>query len=221
MDLLGGQKSGAPTATEAEMLQTNAGIRTADMQESVYHFVADVGRAIAFEIHTDPLYDVSLAKRDPRTGSELQVRYTPDMREGNFLDYVFKVKPMSMARQDPNVQLKRLLEFCGNVIPALTAAVQALGPAFKIENALSIIGRKMGIDELDELIDSPLLLQQLMMKLQQAPAPDGKAPGSPGEGGVRPDQPNPNAMLPQGGIMPDTEQKMRQQETAGELQATY
>jgi hypothetical protein len=223
LDLLAGQKSGAPTATEAEMLQSNAGIRTADMQEAVYQFTAEIFRSIAFEIHTDPLYDTTLCKRDQRTGTELQVRYTPEMREGNFLDYAFTVKPYSMARQDPNLQLKRLMEFIGTGIPALAQAVQLLGPAFKIENALAVIGRKMGIDELDELIDSPLLLQMLMQKLQGAPAPDGKAPGSPGAGVPtgKPGQPNPTATQPIGGIMPSTERKMQQQETAGELQATY
>ncbi|MFP3325220.1 hypothetical protein R0K05_19360, partial [Planococcus sp. SIMBA_160] len=62
------------------------------------------------------------------------------------------------------------------------------------------------------------------------PMPGGGAPAgnmapstpSPGgfPGGSRPQQPNPRGGMA-GNITPDTERNQRQQETAGELQATY
>jgi hypothetical protein len=227
IDLLSGTNADAPTATQSEMLASNTNVRINDMQNIVYDFTADVCRDIGFLVHTDPLMDLTLCKR-LGTGVEMQVRYTPEMREGDFFDYTFKIKPYSMARQDPNVQLKRLMEFLSQGIPALTQAALQLGPAFKLENAIALVGRRMGIDELDELIDSQLLMQQLVAQMQTQPQPDGKAPGAKPQGdggapmgGVRPQQPNPNGYGPVGGVMPDTERKMAQQETAGELQQTY
>jgi hypothetical protein len=163
-----------------------------------------------------------------------QFAYTPEMREGDWLDYTISVRPYSMARQDPNMEVRRLMELCGNVIPALAQTYQLLGPAFNIENALNIIARRMGIEELDEIINSPALNMQLqqMQRMLEAGVPmspkvistmmgtqgfaqGGGVPAMPGGG--RPGQPNPRAMLALG-VTPSVERNTARQETAAELQ---
>lgn len=239
IDLLSGTGTNEPTATQAELLQANASVRLADMQSLVYQFTGDCLRRLFFYLHTDPLIELPLIKRV--AGQERQVVYSPEMREGDWSDYMLKVRPYSMARQDPNLRVRRMLEFCGNVIPALAQAYQMLGPAFNIENALNVMGREMGIEELDELINSPALHMQMQRMIQAIEAgipispkvistimkgtttPGGQPALSmnPQTGQVKPlGQPNPLGQM-QGGIGPGTEMNMARHETEGELQSAY
>ena len=244
MDLLSGSGTNEPTATQAELVQANTTVRLADMQRLVYDFARKIGKKLAFYLHTDPFINLPLTKRG-MDGNDVQVFYTPEQREGDFFDYNFDVEPYSMARTDPNVQVRRKLEFFSNVVPALAQAFQMLGPAFNIEGALRIMGRDMDIKELDELINSPILQLQMQraMELLQAgvpldpkvistlmgpvqqqtesagPAQVGKL-GQLANIGAKIGQPNPMGNM-QGGIDPQTEQNQMYQETAGELQSTY
>lgn len=211
MEMLSGSNGDdANTATEAQILNANSSVRLADMQQLVYHHVSSVGRSIAFFLHTDPLIDLPLITRVG--GQEQQVMYTPEMRKGLWMDYFLDVQPMSMARQDPNTKVKRMLEFASNVIPAAANAFQMLGPAFNIQGFLALIAREVGIEEADEIINNPLLMQSIQAQLAMIQTPakvqtGGRAPAlmqgmmggpPPGPGGFRPQQPNPRAGLPAG-----------------------
>ena len=159
VDLLSGSGTSEPTATQSEMVQANTSIRLADMQNVVYDFTAEIFKKIVFYLHTDPLIELPLIRRTK--GVDEQVYYTPEMREGDWLDYNISIVPFSMARADPNVQTRRLLEFFGTVIPALASSAQMLGPAFNLEQAISVMGRQMAIENLDEIINSEIVNQQI------------------------------------------------------------
>ena len=240
LDQLSGQDSGEDTATQAQILDANASVRLDDMRSQVYHFAAGIGEDLMFFLHTDPLIELPLVKRVD--GQEQQVFYTPEMQEGDWLDYHVKVIPYSMARQDPNTRLRRFMEFTSNVIPSLVQAAMQLGPAFRLENALNIVGRELGIDELDEFIDVAALNQRMeyLSRLLEAGVPmtqevvqnafnpeslvlgatQPPEEGAAGGTGSRPQQPNPMGNLA-AGITPDVERRQRAQSVAGEAQRTY
>lgn len=241
IDLLSGSASNENTATQAEIVQANTSVRLSDMQNLVYQFTGDVMGDMMFFLHTDPLIELPLVKRTH--GQDQQVHYTPEMREGDWMDYNVRVIPYSMGRQDPNIRVRRLMEFTGNGIPALGVAFQTLGPAFNMEAAVNLLGREMGIEELDQIINSEALqqmTQRMQQLLEQGVPLDQKAikmitnplgaqvagvlePGSPdAEQGARINQgqPNPRATM-KSGVGPDQERNAMAQETAGELQSTY
>jgi hypothetical protein len=224
-DLLSGVSTNSPTATQAEMLQANTSVRLADMQNIVYNFTAEVTRDLGFFLHTDPLIDLPLIQRV--NGVQTQVHYTPEMRRGEFFHYVFKIKPFSMARPDPNMAVRRKLEFATNVIPAAANAAMMLGPGFKIGPFLRQMAQEVNLEGADEWLDDAAFQQHIMQQIQAAmmTGSPGKAtqnaptPPSPFQPpAFNPGQPNPSAMGPTGGISPNTEQAMAQQETAGEIQ---
>jgi hypothetical protein len=228
IDQLSGTGSNSPTATQAEMLQANTSVRLADMQNLVYGFTADVSRDLAFFLHTDPLIELPLVKRI--NGVETQVYYTPEMRRGEFFDFNFKIQPYSMARPDPNMSVRRKLEFATNVIPAAAQAAALLGPGFKVGPFLKQMAQEVNLDGAEEWLDDVAFQEWFMQKLQMATATGdpGKATadmsGMPTGGmgatppGFNPGQPNPTAMGPNGGVSPQTETAQAQQETAGEIQ---
>lgn len=236
LDLLSGSGSSEPTATQAEMVNANTSVRLADMQNMVYDFAGDVMRDLFKFLHTDPLIEIPLIQRTAQ--GDAQVFYTPEMREGDWVDYNIKIVPYSMGRQDPNLKVRRLMEFAGNVIPALANASMMLGPAFNIEAALTIMGREMGVDYLEDIINTQSLTM-MMQRMQQAleagipldqkiirsimnPTQANAIPAQLGAGGgfMQPNQPNPMGALPSG-IDTQTERNMRHQDTGAELQSTY
>jgi hypothetical protein len=225
IDMLSGTGSNVPTATQAEMLQANTSVRLGDMQNMVYSFASDVASDLMYHLHTDPLIELPLAKRVE--GTEQQVFFTPETRQGEWADFNLEVKPYSMARPDPNTSVRRKLEFATNVIPAAAQAVAILGPGFKIGPFLRRMAEEVGIEDADEFLDDPAFTAYIMQRLQMNTGDPGKAGpyinmpqlGMGGPVNPNPNQPNPMAKGPTGGITPDTEQAMAQQETAGDLQA--
>jgi hypothetical protein len=141
------------------------------------------------------------------------------MRAGDFSDYFLQTQPWSMARQDPNTRLQRIMQFIATNIPALAQAFQLLGPAFNIEGAMNLILRELGVDEADELINSRMLMQRVQMMMQMV-QPDGQLAMQMGQpspampGGGRPQQPNPGQMGPTDGWMPQQEQNSNAQQGA-------
>ena len=165
VDMLSGAGSNEPTATQSAIVDKNLGVRLDDMRTIVQDFVAEDMKHVAWLLHSDPLIELPLAKRVQ--GVDEQVVYSPDMREGDWLDFTINVVPYSMVRQTPEMKARRLVEFCGNIIPALSQAQMVLGPAFNLEAAIRILGKEMGIDDLDEIINSQELsnMQATLMSL--------------------------------------------------------
>jgi hypothetical protein len=222
-DLLQGTSASAPTATQSEMLQANTNVRLSDMQALVYQFTGEVGGDLAFYLHTDPLIELPLARRV--NGQDEQVVLSPDVRQGDWLDFHVHVEPFSMARQDPNTAVRRKLEFATNVIPAAAQAAQMLGPGFKIGEFLLRIAKDVGIEDADQFMNTPEFTAWTMMQMSQkmgvnpskaAPymqqaQPPGPSPAPPA---MNPGQPNPAQMGPNGGISPQQEGNSAVQQAA-------
>jgi hypothetical protein len=227
LDLLTGQGNSAPTLGQAEIAQANTSVKLGDMQSSVYDFTAEVGGDLAFDLHTDPLIELPLIQR--KNGVEQQVVFTPEMRRGEFFHFTFAVEPFSMARPDPNTAVRRKMEFVTNAIPAAAQAAMMFGPGFRVGPFLKSLAKDVQMDDLDEWLDDASIQQWIMMKVQAAMmmGDPGKAgagsaspmmsPGMPSS--FNPQQPVPASRGPQGGISPETEAAMAQQEASGESQA--
>jgi hypothetical protein len=223
LDLLAGAAADQNTLGQSEILQNNGQVRLQDMQALVYAFAGDVCGDVAYFLHTDPLIDLTLTRRVG--GEDAQVRYTPEMREGAWLDYAIEVKPYSMARVDPNIRARRVMEFITTGIPALAQSLQLLGPAFNFEGTVELVAQDLGIDEVDQIINSPQLAARQQMEAamlaQGGVAPDGKAAQFPNvlPGGGRPQQPNPSQMGPTGGVSPAQEKNSQRQAGSADAQA--
>jgi hypothetical protein len=230
LDQLSGQKAAAPTLGQSEILQANSSVRLADLQNQVHDFVGDVGKDLAFYIHTDPAHELHLVRRE--RGVERQVIFTPEQAKGEILDYATEVVPFSMARQDPNMRIRRLMEFWSAVIPSIVQSQQILGPSFKGDKALQAAAEEMGIEDADAWLDidefKDIFMAQFLAQLEQGNAsqfktgtsPQGTLSLGPGaETGGRPDQPLPSANGPIGGTSPGQEQNAARQDTAGSTQA--
>ena len=177
-DQLSGQKSNANTATQANILQTNASVSLEDTRDMTYEGTADISAKLAWYMHTDPLIDLPLTKR--KTGGEvIQLTLTPEQRSGDFLEFVFKIVPKSMSKLDPQMRSQRIMDFCTNVIPAgvsATMMMMQLGQPFNLVKYFTVIAEEMGIgDWVEDLFYDPEFQQKMQMFLAMGAQNAGKA----------------------------------------------
>lgn len=182
-EALGGMRENSATATQANILNANQTIGLEDMKDIVHAGVAEESRKRAWYLHTDPLIEVPLIRRSPQrdqaTGltvmTEEQLFLTPEVRRGDFMDYMFDIEPKSMSRMDPQMRLQRAMEFAIKIIPAAAAAAQMcmqMGTMFSFPKFVTLMAKEAGIEWMDEVFYDPeFQMQQLeiMMKLPQLP----------------------------------------------------
>lgn len=195
-DQLGGVRSDANTATQANILQGNASVRVEDMRDIVYLRTRDVQRKLAWYLHTDPLIALPLIKRTPIPSrmeigpmgpmiipprmEEEQTILSPDSRQGDFLDFHFEIEQQSMSRTDPQQKVQKMLVLAGKVIPALAQAAmvcQQMGTQFSFKKCLIRIAKEMGIEWMDEVFYDPEFQAQLAVMMARSPQPDNAKPG--------------------------------------------
>ncbi len=219
---LGGEVSGADTATQANLLATAANIRVGDMKDLVYDFTASVGRNLAWYIFTDPMIEQPLKKRIPG-GEDITMVLTPEAIRGDFLDYHFKVGLESMDRENPVQRSQKLIQFVQTVVPV---AIQTWMQFFQIGmpqlfNFIAFINtnaKLQGINHFEAMWNDPEFQMMVMEMLAKSPIPAGAIalPGGPGgaagggpasPGGDGPQQglnpfADPNASFAQSGSAP-------------------
>lgn len=213
-----GTKGSKETATKAQILQSNASIGIEDMRDIVYDQTAEIMRRLAWYLHTDPLIDLPLTKR--KTGGEQQqLRLTPEQRQGDFLDFTFKIVARSMSKLDPMIRSKRIETFCVNVIPAAATTaltMMQIGRPFNVERYLTKIAFEWGIGEwVQDLFDDPEFAQRLQIMMMLGPGNPGKAGGN-SPAGAQQNNGNPMARPIQ---TPGQEFNKQAQATAAESQS--
>ncbi len=126
---LGGMATQAETATQATILKQAASVRVNDMNDQIYAFTAEVAKHNAWYLHHSPVIEMPVVHRDTN-GAEIQMMLTPEARRGEFIDYHFKIQPMSMKRTDPQEDSLKMMQFIQTFFPIAIQAAQAFGPLF-------------------------------------------------------------------------------------------
>jgi len=203
IEALGGIKSDAASATQANILQANGAVRLEDMDDIVYDAVASEAKKRAWYFHTDPLIELPLIQRAqvaaqfsaagelvaPATMEDQQVVLTPEARRGDFLDFAFKIKPRSMSRHNPAQRLQRAMEFGIKLIPAAAVATQTMmmmGVPFSFQKYITRMAKEAGIEWMDEVFYDPEFQMQMAQQMMQAPGIAGSQGQMGGQmGGIR------------------------------------
>jgi hypothetical protein len=238
---VGGQRVDAKSATAAQILQQNSSISLEDMKDMVYKFSAAEKRKRAWFLHTDPLMNIPLVKRQvqppefilgmngqpviaPPAMQEQQIILTPEARTGAFLDYTFAIEPESMGRIDSKVRLQQAFDFSQKILPAVAAAAQIfqmLGIPFNALAFMLRMAKETGIRWMDEVLYDPMFQQHMLMQQMMGP----QMQDSKGQlGGPKP-QGQPPSMMDQvlqngqpGSVMggqPSADEKFNQNAQAG------
>lgn len=152
LDSLGGLSPMAETAKQDEMLSHSANAMLADMQDAMTEFARSIFRQVAWYEWTDPIRVRSLQKEIPGTGEFLPVSWTPEARQGDFIDFNFNINPYSMRDDGPGQKIRKLeqvlLQFYGPMQPFF----QMQGLTVDVRRLNELIADYSNLPELGQLI---------------------------------------------------------------------
>ena len=127
LDTLGGLSANAPTATQDELVNSNASKQIQEMHNRVVEFDTDIARVIAEYVWNDPLLDEEIFfSSDKLPEITARYRFTAAQRRGQLADYEINVHPYSMQYETPAQQLQKLLQIVTQVVlPSMPLMQQA------------------------------------------------------------------------------------------------
>lgn len=175
------------SATKTSVMQSNVSSGIEDARGIIYDATGEISRRMAWFFHHDPLINMPLTKRT--TGGQYQqLVLTPEQRQGDFLDYVFKIRARSLTPVDPQQRSRLLQEFAVKIIPAVTQtammALQMRTP-FNMQKCLSDLAEQQGLTaDVQSWFNDPEFQQKIDFLLKMGPQNPGKA-GSSGQGSTQ------------------------------------
>ena len=152
LDSLGGLSPMSDTVGQDRMLAQSSGAQLADMQDAVTEFARKIFRQIAWYEWTDPVRSRVIQKEIPGTGDYIAVDWSPETRQGDFLDFNFDINPHSMREDDPAKKLARLQGIVVNFFQPLLPFFQQQGLTLDANRLVEMLGDYSNLPELEGLI---------------------------------------------------------------------
>jgi len=167
LDAMAGLGPQSKTASQDAMINEAVSQAEARMQYSVVEFVSDVAYDVGHMMWTDEVLQINGTYTDPQLMFPVNANWTPEMREGDFLQYRFDIEPYSMAYKSPAQRLGQIGQ-----------AIQMLAPAIQM-GTVQLNGAALA-DTAAELLNEPRIREII----QTAPPPDPMMQQGGGGGGV-------------------------------------
>lgn len=152
LDLLGGLSPQSDTVGQDAMLQQASSRLAADMKDRVFDFVKGIARDFGWYVWTDPIRRGSMTTNLPGSDIQIQVDFSPETKEGDFLDYNFDIDPYSKGGTTPGEQLAKLRQLMESFVMPLFPLMQAQGVGINLTTLLRKAGKYAGLEELEEII---------------------------------------------------------------------
>jgi len=152
LDALGGLSAQSDTVGQDQLLTDAAGARINHMKSEMINFTKSIYNSLAWYEWTDPVRKRSLEK--PVTGTDivLKVNWTPETREGDFLDYNIDIDVYSMQDDSPSVKMQKIGLIMQQYILPLLPMLEAQGGAVDIQALMRMVGEYSNLPELADLI---------------------------------------------------------------------
>jgi hypothetical protein len=144
MEALGGLSPQSPTLGQDRLLNQNASARLSDMGQSVENCVQRIVKRLGEYLFYDPLIELPLTYENPHLGISIPVKWTPEERRGEFLDYNFTLVPYSMQPQSPQQRLQTIMQ----ILPIYAQ----MGVQFNVPRLTELIAQYAQIQDLDSIV---------------------------------------------------------------------
>lgn len=182
-DLVRGNVTGDPTATEASLASTYANIRTRYAQSVFREAVSDVLENAAYIMYTNPRVAFFMAietPMGPQTAAYSGGQW-PGQEIARFEHLQIKIDPYSMEWVNEGLRQAQMAEVFDRVVNVGMAAPQLMLNGLNVVELLNDLGETINVKNMGEKYLNPALTQQAaMMQVNAMMAPP---PGGDGSGG--------------------------------------
>ena len=170
LDARAGLGPSAPTAKQDAMIQGQVSRAELWMQTQCAEFIASVAKDLGSMMWVDAAYRTQGAFQEPGIMFPIEVKWTPEDREGDIIQYNFGVVPYSNKYTSPTERLQNL----NGALQVLAPLVQMAGGVINPVEVAELFASYGQLPELRTIISFPMMMGM----------PPGGPAGSAGPGGV-------------------------------------
>ena len=161
LDSLGGLSPQAETATQDKLINEAANARIQAMADRTTEFCREIFKRLAWYVWTDPIRVRKFRKYASKEFNiGVDVQWTPETRDGDFMDYNFDISVFSMQDDSPATRMQKLTNVWNTfILPAMDI--------FREQGA--VIDAKALTDYLAKNANLPILSDMVKFMEQQPP----------------------------------------------------
>ncbi len=153
LDSLGGLSPQAETATQERLIAQAGSARIRAMGMRIDDFCKKIFKRLAWYLWTDPVRKSRYVKPVKGTDIEVVGEWTPETRDGDFLDYDFDVDVYSLQEDSPATKLQKFGAVFQQYIVPLLPELQAQGAHLNLQAVLAYVARYGNLPEVGEFVE--------------------------------------------------------------------
>ena len=174
LDAMAGLGPQSKTAKQDELIQQSLGGIQDKRRIQVVSFVSNCVQDLGQLLWTDQVKEINSQITIPGVSIPIPVKWTPEEREGDLLQYKFHVEPYSMVYRSPQQKATDIMGLVGQVVTPLLPAIQAAGGMFDVMELISLMAGLMDLPQLEDIVKFAVPIGAMA---------GGGMPGMPGGGG--------------------------------------
>lgn len=152
LDAVAGLAPMSETLGQDQLLYTSAHKRVQDMQGRTLSFVTSIVKSLGYYLWTDPLIEMPLVKRLDNIDVSVPLTFTPEQREGDFLDYNLNIDPYSLRAQTPSTNMQAFTNYLTYVVGPFIPLLQQQGAQVNFEVIQRFYSKFSNVPEINEVI---------------------------------------------------------------------
>lgn len=150
LQAMAGLGPSADTATQDKLIHGAVSKREANMQYRVVAFTEQICSDLGQLLWNDPFQE--LPEQREIGSYKFDISWTPEHREGNFLQYNFAIEPFSMAYKSPSERASGIAQFFQQMVLPLMPNIQEAGGMVDMQELIEMYSELMDTPRLKEVV---------------------------------------------------------------------
>lgn len=173
LQAMAGLGASSETLGQDQMIQQQVSKLQNKMQERVVNFTRDIVRDLGWLLWNDQVREISTEYVIPGTNMWARSDWTPDHREGDFIDYNFDIDPYSLPYQSPMQRSNALLTYVGQIAAPMQQMFAQQGGSIDFRKLTEYWSELNNLPRLKEIV--PFQDEAVMDMEPGAEPPPGRA----------------------------------------------
>lgn len=149
IDALGGLSPQADTAAQEKLISDASSARIRAMSDATIEFAQEIFRRLAWYVWTDPVRKTKFRKTlSKEFGIGVTKEWTPETRDGDFIDYNFTIDVYSMQDDSPAARVQKLITAFERIVFPLLPQLQEQGAYIDTREVLDYVGKNSNMQDL-------------------------------------------------------------------------
>lgn len=150
LQMMAGLGPSSETATQDKLIHGAVSKREANMQYRVVDFTSEICKDLGWLLWNDEVTERE--NNFELEGAQFQSAWTPEHREGDFLQYNFDVEPYSMMYKSPSERLNNITQYITQIAMPMQQDMMQSGGSIDFEELTNLYSELLDIPRLKQVI---------------------------------------------------------------------